>query len=229
MNIRSTAVLGLLLAAVAPLGLADDDDDDGDQGKARYQVTVTNATHDQRFTPILVAAHDERVRLFAVGQPASVELATLAEEGNTAPLAALLAASRGVHGIATSSGLLEPGQTATVVVDGRSQDQISLAAMLIPTNDAFVAVSGARVSGRRPEMLSAVAYDAGSEVNDELCASIPGPGFDECGGPGGGGSPFGGEEGFVHVHRGIHGVGDIDPSRRDWRNPVARVTIVRIR
>ena len=27
------------------------------------------------------------------------------------------------------------------------------------------------------------AYDSGSEVNDELCASIPGPDFEECGGP----------------------------------------------
>ena len=44
-------------------------------------------------------------------------------------------------------------------------------------------------------------------------------------GPGGGGMPAGGEEGYVHVHAGIHGIGDLDASERDWRNPVAMVTI----
>jgi hypothetical protein len=72
--------------------------------------------------------------------------------------------------------------------------------------------------------LYSVAYDAGSEVNDELCASIPGP---DCGGAGAG-SPVGGEEGYVHVHTGIHGIGDLDPSERDWRNPVAMITVTRV-
>ncbi len=43
------------------------------------------------------------------------------------------------------------------------------------------------------------------------------------------GARGGGEEGFVHVHQGIHGVGDLLPSARDWRNPVAQVTVQRVR
>jgi hypothetical protein len=39
----------------------------------------------------------------------------------------------------------------------------------------------------------------------------------------------GGGEGFVHVHRGIHGVGDLKPIGRDWRNPVATVSIRLVR
>ncbi|MBA4177703.1 MAG: hypothetical protein C0505_14275 [Leptothrix sp. (in: Bacteria)] len=69
-----------------------------------------------------------------------------------------------------------------------------------------------------------MAYDAGSEVNDELCVPIPGPFFAECGGSGGGARPGGGE-GFVHVHRGMHGTGDFKSSMRDWRNPVAQVRV----
>jgi hypothetical protein len=38
----------------------------------------------------------------------------------------------------------------------------------------------------------------------------------------------GGEEGYVHINASIHGTGDLDPSQRDWRNPVARITIERI-
>ena len=101
--------------------------------------------------------------------------------------------------------------------------------MLIPTNDAFLAVDAADLPARREELALAVpAYDSGTEPNDETCASIPGPFFVECGGPGGGGAPAGGE-GYVHVHTGIHGIGDLDASARDWRNPVARVTVRRVR
>src|SRR6266516_6429468 len=74
-------------------------------GGQRFEVTVTNLTRGQTFTPILVASHQQGVRLFALGQPASEPLATLAEEGNAAPLAALLLATHGVSDIATSAGL----------------------------------------------------------------------------------------------------------------------------
>ena len=68
-----------------------------------------------------------------------------------------------------------------------------------------------------------------AERNDELCASIPGPNYAECGGSGGGGAPMGGEEGFVHVHAGMHGIGDFAAAARDWRSPVALVTVRRLR
>ncbi len=32
-----------------------------------------------------------------------------------------------------------------------------------------------------------------------------------------------------HIHAGIHGIGDLDPARRDWRKPVAQITIGQIR
>ena len=90
-------------------------------------------------------------------------------------------------------------------------------------------LSGTEVpKGKGTLTLFSPAYDAGSERNDELCASIPGPFFGECGGPGGGGSPAGDEEGYVHVHAGMHGIGNFNASKRDWRNPVAKITIRRI-
>jgi hypothetical protein len=196
----------------------------------RFEVTVTNLTRGQQFTPILVASHQKGVRLFTLGSPASSELVTLAEEGNTVPLAALLLATPGVSDIAASAGLLNPGQSVTISVDaGGGFDHLSVAAMLIPTNDGFFALNG--VEGPRGDQtltLYSPAYDAGSERNDELCASIPGPFFAECGGAGSGGKPGGGE-GYVHIHAGIHGIGDLDPAQRDWRNPVAQITIRRSR
>jgi hypothetical protein len=127
-------------------------------------------------------------------------------------------------------GFIGPGQTKTIIVEaGRRFDHVSVAAMLIPTNDGFFALNGVRgPRGREALTLLSPPYDAGSERNDELCASIPGPSFTECGGPGQGGQPAGGEEGYVHIHAGIHGIGDFIAADRDWRNPVAHITIRRV-
>jgi hypothetical protein len=199
--------------------------------RGRFEVTITNLTRGQQFTPILVASHRKGVSLFKLGAPASEQLATLAEEGNTAPLAALLTANPAVSDVATGSGLTDPGQSVTLTVDAPGAfNHLSVASMLIPTNDGFFAVNGVEgPRGNQELTLFSPAYDSGSERNDELCASIPGPLFMECNnGPGGGGAPTGGEEGFVHIHAGIHGIGNLIPARRDWRNPVARITVRRV-
>ena len=220
-----TAVLAapLAFAVSSPAVQADG------KRSAVYEVTITNVTRDQTFTPFLVVAHRPRVSLFEVGQPAGDELEALAENGDTAPFQEALAATPGVHGVTVGGGLLAPGHTTTMMVKGHRYDRVSLAAMLIPTNDGFIALSSAGPFGRRLQSTYAPAYDAGTEVNDELCASIPGPDYLECGGPGGGGAPEGGEEGFVRIHEGVHGVGDFFAATRDWRNPVAKVSIRRVR
>jgi hypothetical protein len=218
--------LALLISVlISPIVLADD------EGRGRrFEVTVTNLTRGQQFTPLLVASHKAGVTLFELGSPVSPQLATLAEEGSTGPLASLLSGQPEVLNVISGSGLTDPGKSVTLVVETRGAfDHISVAAMLIPTNDGFFAVNGVEgPNGNKSLTIFSPAYDAGSERNDELCASIPGPFFAECGGPGGGAAPSGGEEGFAHIHAGIHGIGDFNAAERDWRNPVARVVIRRI-
>jgi hypothetical protein len=166
-----------------------------DEEPPRFEVTVTNLTRGQTFTPVLVVSHRAGVTLFTLGEPASEALAMLAEEGNTAPLTALLLATPGVRDAADSgpppAGFVPPGQSKTIIVDGgRGADHLSVAAMLISTNDGFFALNGER--GRRGrEILTyfSVAYDSGSERNDESCASIPGPFFASAAAPGVAGSP----------------------------------------
>ena len=188
-----------------------------------YEVTVTNITKGQTFTPILGAAHRAGISLFVAGMPSSMALAELAEGGATGPLADLLAASPDlVSGMGSSGGLLGPGESVTFTIDtSRRFKRLSLAAMLLPTNDTFVALNGVRLPSQN-EVFFAQAYDAGSEINDEKCDSIPGP---LCGGAG-----FGDDdgEGFVHHAAGISGIGDLGPSAYDWRGAVARVYVKRV-
>jgi hypothetical protein len=101
---------------------------------------------------------------------------------------------------------------------------VTIASMLIPTNDTFFAVNGIDgPRGNKTLSLTAIAYDAGTELNDELCISLPGPG---CGGDPGPVSDNG--EGYIYVSNGVRGVGDIDADARDFNNPVARITITRL-
>ena len=195
---------------------------------AQYEVSITNLTLGQTFTPILVASHYPGVEeLFELGQPASAELAALAEGGDISLLRQKLVDSGRLIDSDDSGGLLGPGETVMVRVKAPNhrRAEISLAAMLIPTNDGFFALNGVHApSFNKSLTYFSPVYDAGSELNDEDCANIPGP---VCGGEGG--SPLVGGEGYVHIHGGIHGIKDLAAATYDWRNPAAKITIKRVK
>ena len=221
MNTQTTAGLlaGLLLATSAVTANAEG------TIPALYEVRVANVTSGVYFTPTLAATHVPSVRMFRLGQPASGPLAELAESGDVGPLRAVLdSLGREVSETAVAGGLLGPGASTSFTVRGRpSQDRLSVAAMLLPTNDGFYALDAVVLPSRGSVSYTALGYDAGSEFNDELCAHIPGP---QCGGAG---LSVEDGEGYVHVHPGTHGLADLSRASYDWRNPVAVVTVTRIR
>jgi hypothetical protein len=212
-------LLAAMLASTAALA---------DGGMRTYAVTVTNMTAGQTFTPLLMVTHSKDIQLFTAGDPALPELATIAESGNIGPMDALLMSlPNKVYATANSAallpnGLLAPGESVTVEINARGRfNRLSVAGMLIPTNDSFVALDSVALPSRESSYV-VPAYDAGSEFNDELCANIPGP---VCGGEG---LSTGDGEGYVHISSGIHGIGDLEPASYDWRNPVAKISIRRI-
>lgn len=194
-------------------------------GSQRYAVTITNVTAGQTFTPLLVVTHKASVQLFELGQPASDELALIAEAGDISQLAALLGSMpNDVFDTADSGDLLPPGQSVTVYVNARGAfNHVSVVGMLVPTNDTFVALNAMPLSSWQ-QSYTVPAYDAGSETNDELCASIPGGG-----GCMGEGLSAADGEGYVHISRGIKGIGDLSSFDYDWHNPVAEITVGRVR
>ncbi len=195
--------------------------------ETRYQITITNMTQSQVFTPVLMATHQAGIVAFQPGQPAISELEAIAESGNVQPALDLLNSLGGKVGEAKSSGdVLPPGHSVTLTLAGGPNiTHFMVVAMLIPTNDAFVAVNGeALPTTDEMRIYVAPAWDAGTEDNDELCSHIPGP-PSVCQGEGVSSS---GGEGFVHTHPGIHGVGDLNAATYDWRSPTAIVKVQRI-
>lgn len=193
----------------------------------QYKVTITNITKGISFTPFIAAAHKNGMRFFKVGEPASEEIVQIAEGGNIMPLYEKLSDSTNVYDIATSEGLLGPGESIsldlTTSLKTLKKNRLSLSAMLLPTNDTLVGLNNVRLPYLGTTTYFANAYDGGSENNDELCVNIPGP---TCGG-----APFSPEdpgEGYVYPSPTIHGEGDLSVESYGWTGPVAKVSISRM-
>lgn len=206
---------------------------------ATYEVRVINLTSGLHFTPLIAATHAPSAQIFSAGSAASPELQAMAEGGNIEPLAALLESIGATS--ASSEGLLAPGGTTTMVINDGAGSVLSLAGMLLPTNDGFVGLNSVSLPGAGESVTyDAIGYDAGTEANDELVGSgapgeagFPAPPPVVASGTGTGGTGVPGRaEGFVHVHRNVvgddnaeGGSSDINEYVHRWLNPVARITI----
>jgi hypothetical protein len=224
-------VLSMLAAAALVTGSATADDDDDDGGAKTWQVTVTNLTParaaagppgSQPLSPPVFVVHSRKADVWSVGDIASHGVAAVAEDANNAVLESALATLPGVKSVFTGAGGPIPSgqsRTFTVVTHGRF-DRLSVVTMLVNTNDAFTGLDSLRLSGGR-ETLSTIAYDAGSERNNELRSHIPGPCCN---------NPFvrDPEGALIRPHEGITGRGQLAPAVYDWDDPAARITIERV-
>jgi hypothetical protein len=197
-----------------------------------YRVKITNLTPGQAFTPFLLVTHSSDMNIFLPGTPASAELQAIAEMGDTSGMKMKLEGMKGmgVMDVVPGDSMTTPGVTTEFMVSGMYGYRLSLVSMLLPTNDGFVGAN-MMLPMEGGMMGYAYGYDAGTEMNDELCSSIPNPpvpGGDhmECDAHGAG-EAIGMGEGAIVIHSGIHGHGDFMPMHRDWKNPVARITITK--
>lgn len=190
-----------------------------------FDVTIYNLTKGQIISPPVVAAHAPDIAIFQVGVNASDELAALAEDAAADDLITLLE-SVGANVEQAGAGIPPGGHVTVRIEASRRNAVISAVGMLVTTNDAFFGLNSVRSRGRSTTY-RVPAYDAGSEANNENCDFIPGP---PCGNAEVRDSA--GAEGFVHIHNGVHGIaeslGGLVPSRDDWRNPVAQITVTRV-
>ena len=233
---------------LAPNALADKKPDHKKHPRM-YQVTITNATLGQPVAPSVFATHNSAFQLFELG-PVPVPgdsgyddyfaLAAMAETGYPFHVLDQVSASDDVWDAValltdhTPPVLLPSESNSTVISASGKARYLSAAAMLGATNDAFYAVRGVELPRHVGGItrVSAYAYDAGSEANEESRDTIG-----ALGAPTDGDDPISGTginangEGYIHVHAGIHGIGGVDglsAAMHDWRGPVVELTIERI-
>ena len=238
MNARlfAGAACGIALTLLVP-GLA------GADGGRTYKVTITNLTAGQPFSPPVLVTHTKRTDIFSVGQPASEGIRAIAENGDNGPILAALAEDRNVQHVVEGSAPLVPANdpggtgfgnsmTFEITAYGRARF-LSVASMLICTNDGFTGIDSIRLPSRSKTVYSA-GYEARTETNTEDFADIVPP----CqgligvtsGDPGTGTSnPLLAETGVVIPHAGIVGGVDLLPQVHNWADPVAKIEIERVR
>ena len=204
-------------------------------------ISITNLTHGSHFTPLLVAAHASTSHLFEAGTAASAHLQAMAEGGDTSGLITDLNGVSADISDNPAAGLTTPGQTVSFNLMTQSANtHLSVVAMVLPTNDGFVGLDRLALptsAGTYTYYLNA--YDAGTEVNDEIINGAGAPGAagipaDPLGAGGTNATGVTSSESNmqVHIHRGVigdsnatGGNSDLDSRVHRWLNPVARLVI----
>jgi hypothetical protein len=191
---------------------------------AEYEVTLENLSPagSQPLSPPVFAVHSPSFRLFHIGGYASSELAQVAEDAFNDPLVTFLNNSPQVSEVVAEGGPIPPGSSGTYNVSAEGNYmKLSMVTMLVNTNDGFTGVDKLQLPQKGTKTYYLRAYDAGSEENTELEAHIPGP---CCS------NPFEGNATSekIRFHKGITGIGELDPDVYGWDEPVAKLTITRI-
>ncbi len=203
-----------------------------------YEVTVTNLTAGQPFSPLAITLHTREYAPFSIGMPASVGLEKIAEAGAASDYMTDANNHPGVMLTTLADGGTLPGTTKTTMLMTaiKTSDlpalHVSIVAMLGNTNDGFTGANGlaiGQLSIGESLSLNALSYDAGTEKNTESALTVPGPAA--------GGEGFNAVRDDITNHVTLHpGIVSMDDGNtasalthlQRWDNPTARITIKRL-
>ena len=248
---ESNAPLGAPTAPVASSSSnaagSNDNDNDNEADNANesssaertYRVTIENLTTGQVFSPGVIATHTKKASVWRNGDAASDGIRQIAEDGSEVAEVASLTGVAGVHAVISTGAPINriggiaalPQSRSYMIGAAGSANRLSVAVMIICTNDGFTGVSGVKLPGGfKAESHMVGAWDAGTEQNNEKLDQI----VDPCGAVGPVASPPDGNgriatSGVIATHPNIQGVGDLSVEKHGWRGAVARITVQRMR
>lgn len=242
MHLKQKAICTLTIVGIATILLVPGPAKS--EESSTYEVTITNLTPGQPFTPPVLLTHSKKTGIFTLGEEASLEIQAIAENGNNMPLVTSLADDVDVHDVVEGTAPLvpanDPGATgfessATFMITSRGKAKfLSFASMLICTNDGFTGLDTIKLPKKKLTVYS-VAYDARTEMNTEDYEDMVPPcqalidGIVPPVGGTGMSNPLLAEDGIVIPHVGIIGGFDLHPKVHGWSDPVAKIVIERTR
>ena len=226
--------------AVAGLTDSQQQGSPAEAARKTYRVTIENLTAGQPFSPGVAITHTQAASLFHVGSGASEGIRAIAEDGDPSVALAALTNAAGIDQVADiampihRSGGPGANTLAFEITAAANANRLSLAVMLICTNDGFTGVDSIKLPGGfSAETYQAAGYDAGTEANNERFTHI----VDPCQaiGPVAGPPPIPNgnlrvaTSGIITHHPGIQGGGDLLIAQHGWGDPVARVSVQRLK
>ncbi|MCW9014994.1 MAG: spondin domain-containing protein [Gammaproteobacteria bacterium] len=171
-NHLSTALLKATATSALLLTLTACDN----TGPNEFSIRITNLTHGQPVSPPIAMLHSKHLSFWEIGEAASEALEKMAEGGDGS---ALLLLKKNNPQFQADAPLL-PGASLefTIKSDRYFRKNLSVAGMLVNTNDGFSGLNGVELSeleSGQTTVFYSNAYDAGTELNSELTGTIPGP------------------------------------------------------
>lgn len=234
MHKLNTSILAAALFGLAATQLTGcfHDEDSNAVSTIKYAVTVTNISNNQPLSPLALVLHKSGYSGWTEGAAVSTGLEKLAEGGDNSDFLDEATVNTHVLDDASGAGLILPGQSETVMLSTTESSgvMLTLATMLVNTNDAFSGISSQALSAlTNGETLHVYGYtyDAGTEANSETAATIPGPA-----GGGEGYNAMRDDLGKLTVHSGVVTADDglttstLDESHR-FSGPVSMVMVMR--
>jgi hypothetical protein len=245
MNLKKLAAVGasLVLSTVTVAAVAAP----AQAGPLRtYRVSVETLVTSQPLSPgvVVTTSSNAPSQAFGSGNLITSPMARLAQAGAQTPLVDAYRNASGTTEVVdvarpiTPRGSSAGGFTDTVTVDikANTNDVLSVAFMLVCTNDGYVLLDRFDLAGMTGniEIVDLYAYDGGVEQNTERSQDLADP----CSGIGPAplsGDPNGNDDTTTRttpqqpfsLHSGINGGADLTAAH-DWNGPVASVTITRI-
>jgi len=200
---RQLLKIGMIVLASVALSACSDNDDDpadttdtggdgggGDGGgetpaTAIYDVRIINLTNAQPMSPAAIMFHRSGFNSFIDGETATPALELMAEGGDNADV--LSDAQAATQHIVTGSNAApigpqseSPAVLLTIPETEVADLHVSVVSMFVHTNDAFTGVNAMNISDLAvgdTKTIAGPVWDAGTELNTETAATIPGPAF----------------------------------------------------
>jgi hypothetical protein len=146
-----------------------------------FKVDVINLTNAQPLSPPAIVAHNSGYKMFDEATRASVALEHLAESGSNSQIIEEAESNTAAYDSEAATTPIGPGSSGSytlVFKDSLDDAKISIATMLVNTNDAFTGEKNLDISTLEVNAsfsINGPVWDAGTEGNSETAETIPGP------------------------------------------------------